>query len=426
MMKWLMDFLLVRGVNYFVPHAFSPNFPDPDCPPHFGAEGHDPQFEGFSAVMRYTNKMAHLLTKGTHRASAAILYHAEGEWMSERGCSMLTEVPARALLDYQINYDILPLDVLTDSRLTRVEDQRLIVKNEVFGALIVPYAEHLPKALLDTLERFRAEGLWVIFVDKAPKDTAFEAIESGALVDALMLRGIYDLFFDAAIPHLRYYHVSDEGKDTYFFFNESPDTVCDTEVVLTHSGEFVRLRLLEDTVYDDVAQEGRARLSLLPGQSEVWVFGERSGIEKEKPFTRETHLAPEFSVSIADSYDLSLFKDYGVMTKLVSLTGPSGIPDFAGKIRYTFTLTLDSMATAPTLDLGEVGEVARLFVNGQDLGIRVAKPYRFSLKDAWVVGENTVTVEVANTLAYKERDHFSHYLTLRPSGLLGPLTLLDQ
>ena len=70
--------------------------------------------------------------------------------------------------------------------------------------------------------------------------------------------------------------------------------------------------------------------------------------------------------------------------------------------------------------------MAWLFVNGQDLGIRVAKPYRFSLKDAWVVGENTVTVEVANTLAYKERDHFSHYLALRPSGLLGPLTLLDQ
>ena len=35
MMKWLMDFLLVRGINRFVPHAFSPDFPDPDAPPNF-------------------------------------------------------------------------------------------------------------------------------------------------------------------------------------------------------------------------------------------------------------------------------------------------------------------------------------------------------------------------------------------------------
>ena len=31
-MKWLMDFLLVRGVNHFVPHAFDDFFPDRDCP----------------------------------------------------------------------------------------------------------------------------------------------------------------------------------------------------------------------------------------------------------------------------------------------------------------------------------------------------------------------------------------------------------
>ena len=55
LMKWITDFLLVRGINHFVPHAFSPDYPDPDCPPHFGAEGHDPQFDGFTHLMNYTN-----------------------------------------------------------------------------------------------------------------------------------------------------------------------------------------------------------------------------------------------------------------------------------------------------------------------------------------------------------------------------------
>ena len=42
-MTWIANHMLVRGVNYFVPHAFSmAPFPDPDCPPHFYAHGEDP------------------------------------------------------------------------------------------------------------------------------------------------------------------------------------------------------------------------------------------------------------------------------------------------------------------------------------------------------------------------------------------------
>ena len=81
-MKWLMDFLLVRGVNHFVPHAFTDNFPDPDCPPHFYAQGNNPQFEGFTVLMNYTNQVSHLLSGLSLYTEGAILYSAEGEWMS--------------------------------------------------------------------------------------------------------------------------------------------------------------------------------------------------------------------------------------------------------------------------------------------------------------------------------------------------------
>jgi len=38
LMKWITDHMLVRGINYFVPHAFSPApFPTPIAPPHFYA-----------------------------------------------------------------------------------------------------------------------------------------------------------------------------------------------------------------------------------------------------------------------------------------------------------------------------------------------------------------------------------------------------
>ena len=65
MMKYLVDHFLVRGINHYVPHAFSAKlYPDPDCPPHFYAHGHNPQFRHFGALMRYLNRMCALINDG--------------------------------------------------------------------------------------------------------------------------------------------------------------------------------------------------------------------------------------------------------------------------------------------------------------------------------------------------------------------------
>jgi hypothetical protein len=183
-MKWLLDYLLVRGVNYFVPHAFSPAFPDPDCPPHFGANGADPQFEGFSKLMVYGSRAAHLLSGGVHRADAAILYHADAEWMNMDGGAMLTQVPAKILYDAHIDFDILPADCFidgTDSRIHHAEAKngRLCVGNESYQCLIVPAAEVLPAKLEEALETLKDDGV-LIGPRFAPCDDRVGA-RSGAL-----------------------------------------------------------------------------------------------------------------------------------------------------------------------------------------------------------------------------------------------------
>lgn len=61
MMKWIADHLLVRGINYLVPHAFDPKkFPDFDCPPHFYAHGHNPQFRYFKVFSDYVNRICQI------------------------------------------------------------------------------------------------------------------------------------------------------------------------------------------------------------------------------------------------------------------------------------------------------------------------------------------------------------------------------
>ena len=82
--KYLIDHFLARGVNRFVPHAFSPKeFPDPDCPPHFYAHGNQMQYSHFGHVIRYMNRAAHLLSGGKYPAKTAVLYHADAEWAGE-------------------------------------------------------------------------------------------------------------------------------------------------------------------------------------------------------------------------------------------------------------------------------------------------------------------------------------------------------
>lgn len=84
-------------------------YPDPDCPPHFYAGGNNPGFECFTWLMQYMNRSAHFLSSGTHLADAAILYHGESEWCGE---AMYFQKPGRALMEKQLDYDVIPADIL--------------------------------------------------------------------------------------------------------------------------------------------------------------------------------------------------------------------------------------------------------------------------------------------------------------------------
>ena len=424
MMKWLSDFLLVRGINHFVPHAFSPDYPDCDCPPHFGAEGHDPQFDGFTHLMNYTNKVSHLLYGGKHITSCAILYHAEGEWMNRRGDAMLTQVPAKALLDQHLCYDIICLDALETAT---VAEGKLVVNGEVYGALVVPYAPLLPAELARTLDELDAAGVPVLLCDNRPAGLCGEVVQVADLSDRIRELGLSDITVEGDCPLLRHYHVRRDGTDVYMFFNESPLPVRAT-VTLSERGVFARLRIIEDSLCRDMTADGRVTLELLPGQSEIFVFGDEASdkLPVRPVLTEIRTLSPTYAIEVAYSEDLTAYAPYKTVRKLASITAPDELPHFSGKMRYTFTISAEEARGGATLDLGRVGQTARVWVNGQDAGIRITDPYAYSVADLLTDGENTVTVEVANTLVGKVRDHFSSRLAIPPSGLLGPVRLFKK
>jgi len=116
---------------------------------------------------------------------------------------------------------------------------------------------------------------------------------------------------------------------------------------------------------------------------------------------------------------------------------------YSGRARYTRTSSVpqDWLAAGQRveLDLGEVGEIARVRVNGQDLGVLWSAPLRRDITDALRAGDNQVEITVsnywANRLIGDEQPGASRvtfapirsYTTnspLRRSGLIGPVRLI--
>lgn len=423
MMKWLTDFLLVRGINHFIPHAFSPDYPDPDCPPHFGAEGHDPQFDGFTHLMHYTNKAAHLLYGGEHVTSCAVLYHAEGEWMNEKGDYTFTQVPAQALLDAHLCYDIICLEMLEKAE---IADGKLVVNGEAYGALVVPYAKEIPESLRVCINRVHHAGVPVLHCDGRAAGVEGRFVVAEELSDHICALGLADIKVDGDCQLLRHYHVRRDGADVFMFFNEDSVHTARATVTLPVQGDFARLRMIEDAMYADATKDGTITVELLPGQSEILVFGaDVADLPTMGKPASATVLTPTFQIELADSDDLSAYYPYKTTNVLANIASPTEKHAFAGRMRYTFTVSLDEVPVGTVLDLGRVGQTARVWVNGADLGIRITAPYAFDVFKHLKAGENTVIVEVSNTLVGKHRDKFSHCMPISPSGLLGPIKLIE-
>ncbi|MBQ7301455.1 MAG: hypothetical protein IJW77_16640 [Clostridia bacterium] len=423
MMKYLIDHMLVRGINHFVPHAFNTRFPDNDGPPHFGVEGYDPNFEAFSALMRYANKAAHLLSDTVHIANAAILYHMDGEWASRFDHAMNMQPIAVCLYDAHIDYDIVPADVLSAES---VCSGKLHIHKEQFDCLIVPYADHMPQKHLDRLQCMQRQGLPVFYINAMPENAAFqgEVLSLETLVPTLRRRGMTDVIVPQEKPKLRVYHCKRNDYDLYMFFNEDYYHDFDETVLLPSIGTYVRLDLLNDSVTQDCTADGYVRLQLAGNASLILVFDPDANVLPMAEMLEEVEVCqPDYTLALASHQDLQTFREVGSYSGFFNVTGPNAFPNFSGKMRYRFSISLQHWADRICLNLGIVGQNAVLSVNGKPCGIRITSPYRFDITDAVMLGENCIEVTVSNTLAQAVRDKYSYYLQLPPSGILGDIVL---
>ena len=438
MMKRMADHMLVNGINYFVPHAFSPKYPDGDCPPHFYAGGRNPQFPLFGSLMAYMQRMSHVLTDGLHIASAAVLYNAEAEWAG--GAYMPFQDVCRTLTRGLIDFDIVHEDLLYGP--AAVEDGKLILNGESFGAVVVPQSTYLPYALLAALAGLAEQGVDVVFAgslceascegrDIRPFDRLFRTVPLDGLSAWMRENGHAELESETPCPDLRFYHIRRDGGDFYMFYNQRMDQPVDTRLRLPNSGPCVVYDAFTNTVSPSGAPDGWLSLYLPGGCSTVVAFGcgieasDQTPLALRKPDGSKTalHLQAPFSISLREAGQTE-WKTYERAGGLKSITADPAHTRFCGAIRYEAAFSMVSPSDGAVLDLGQVGETAQVFLNGRPCGVRIQPPYLFDVSDALRPGENRLTVEVVNSPAYRERDFFSGYLAFPPSGILGPVRIL--
>lgn len=435
LMKWITDHLVVRGINYLVPHAFSPReFPDWDCPPHFYAQGHNPQFRYFNVYSNYANRLMNLFQSGVHRAPAAVLYPAEQEWA---GNYMPVEKPVRELLEHQIDCDIVSADYLFNAV---IEGNMLKIHKEYFKTVIIPYGEAIPVNVIRKVTEYAKSGIRVIFLNDYPSRTLGGELSeeewhilkqvclAGAVNDLEVLcRDLAEIRLEAPFRELVYYHY-DQGTQNWMFFNEHLSKTVDTIIEIPDAAYAYSYDAFSNTLYKLEKKEDGYRLKLAPYESCVWIFSEDPiaiADETVKPVChgKPQQLTADWKVSFADSFSYPDFKETLPVREAVTVNTIDGYEDKCGTVSYETVLTFKEEQGEVFLDLGAVYEIAEVFVNNKSAGVKLCPPYIFDLTGLVEQGKHLLRVEVTNTLGTQIRDGLSQYLVIEPFGIEGPITL---
>jgi hypothetical protein len=441
--KYLADHFMVRGVNNFVPHAFSPEaFPDPDCPPHFYAHGHNPQYRHFGALMAYMNRVCCLFSGGRHIAPVAVLYHGEAEWA---GNYMPMEKPCHLLADAQIEYDIIPPDVFAEMERYKTSlGERLQVNTQEYKMLLVPYAEYITAEFALAAAALHNAGFLLVFINERPKGICNGADNTGIPeklneCPVVPLEGIIDFIREKSIPELiinpsnnriRYLHYTyHEGMNLYCFVNEGIEIYQGT-VFLPENG-FCAVYNAWDNRLERIeiltASDGSIlKVEIEPLKSLIVVFDKDIPADTLKPPLKCTGMP----LVLNEGWKRSVCRaiEYPSFSEAREIKLPDRIadenPGFAGFIRYerSLTLTAENLAKpGKVIEITDAHEGVELFVNGVSAGIQIVPPFRYRIDTFLKEGLNTFTIEVATTLERQVKPSgFAAIVEIsEPNNLLG-------
>ncbi|RKN78672.1 glycosyl hydrolase [Ulvibacterium marinum] len=472
------DWSFTEGINHFVLHLYI-HQPDDNRVPGVNAwfstefNRHNTWFKKSKTYFDYLRRSQHLLQQGTY---AADICYFIGENAPIMTGARNPEIPDGYSYDY-INAEVI-LERLS------VKDGKFVLPDGMsYSLMVLPPFETIRPELLEKIESLVAQGgkiygkapqkspslegypkgdarvkemadkMWGQNTDEIKNYGKGFIVEGLGLQEALDKLGIakdVDLGKDAPVL---WTHRKLPGMDIYFLTNQSEDKInispsfrvkgSKPQLWNAATGE---IRMLNEFTEDN--ERTTVPINMEPLQSWFLVFTnfEPKGIDigyganfpnHKLISTLENPWKVDFQnkdIGPAEILEFDTLIDWSSQEN-------DSIKYYSGTATYTSTFNYekDSETKDVFIDLGNVGVIASVKVNGKDIGTTWIAPYRLKATNTIQEGENTIEVEVVNvwrnritgdkTISEAARttwlnvDDISPDEELIPSGLLGPVTI---
>ncbi len=237
--KWVIDYQLVRGINFVQVMFMSASTRKPTQASSGNAGGRRSSFfmsDTFPPVANYVNRSTYLLSLGKPAAQIGLYFPTSSMWYGDNESNNSVLAIAQQLLEQQRDFDFVDEQAL--SSLLKVENGSLKnLSGQAYKTIIVPSISVISKASLEQLKAFATSGGNVIFMGDLPKllvDKNFlNATKPGDMNWALqepsgkLTSGVMgalpkpDAWLNKPFPSLKYLHRSVKDAELYFIFNES-------------------------------------------------------------------------------------------------------------------------------------------------------------------------------------------------------------
>ena len=246
--KWVIDYQLVRGINFVQimfmsastnkpPQAISPT-PAPGAKPVASPRTLFFKSDTFPPVAAYFNRATYVLSQGRPASKIGVYVPTPSMWLgdNESNASMLSI--SQQLLENQHDFDFVDEQALS-TLLTPGKGTLVNLSGQEYRAIIVPKISLLSLAALNKLKEFSTGGGKVIFMGKIPEmiynknirlsekpgNITWASVEpSGNITpEVFKMLPAPDFSLDKPCKSIKYLHRRLNDSELYFIFNESSD-----------------------------------------------------------------------------------------------------------------------------------------------------------------------------------------------------------
>ena len=451
-LKEVADVALMSGLNRFFIHE-SAHQPSDDFRPGLGLlifgqwfSRHETWAEYAKYWLDYLARSSYYLQAGRNVADV-LWYYGEDTNIAAAYGKALPDVPE------SYNYDFCSPHALLNC--IEAQDYKVIALGE--------HTQNMSIEVLRKLHQLVSEGVFLI--GKEPVSMAgrcdnakeFEHLKvsiwragrtnvwTGSVAEGLKRSGVAP-DFQSSISGIRFVHRVDGERNIYWVRNFSGKEV-DTDIVLRDGkGTLTVMNPVNGKPVFGALKDGKLHLG---ADDALFIVADPAAM----PLTEPAPLKPAGEVALDGPWTVSFdgqdapegTRTWQTLSSLTDSDEPH-VKYFSGTATYqnTFTLPKKNLPAGLCIDLGEVGQMADVFINGEHVDFLWKAPYKVNFEGQLKPGKNTIEVKVVNTWVnrligdgqpgveghsftpvafYGVKSLSQDMGTLTPSGLMGPVHL---